>query len=303
MATQPIEPTPQAQMTPVQNIETNLETIKEKLDPKKYNPIMHSQAVIESLPNGVTLIPYVVSIPPHERYTKDVKDGNKTAGFLDGDDAMLAHTAIKRIGRSAGIQLKRTIDEFIQVPDKNGVVQTFLRLEYEASMMLPDGEMITETGGKEELYGGAHCREKIDSKAKRNAIRALLNIPITIPKKDMEKPFVIFKATYDPSAGGIALKMYEAIQAKKEASIAQLYGSTVEPEAIDVQAEPTPNPVDIAPIFEEIKATTNKQALNLVIEKIKGMTLPEDQKDELRKTVLSHSKFLAEVSAQEQAGF
>ncbi|MGB1270597.1 MAG: hypothetical protein ACPG5T_00850 [Endozoicomonas sp.] len=203
----------------------DLASIRDHFDPTKYNPIQHTQAVMDCLPSGCNLVPYVVSIPTHEKWDKS------KASFLKTGEAMVAATAIKRIGRAAGIHLKRTIDEVVEV---NG--NSYLRIEYEATMMLPDGEVITETGGKEEAYSGAHAREKIDTKAKRNAIRQLLNIPITLPTDQLEKPFVIFKPVYQRGVDQRSDKILDAIEAKKDRGLRQLYGGTEE-DVVDVQVE------------------------------------------------------------------
>lgn len=201
------------------------ESNKVYLDYNKYNPIFFTQVVLDYLPKGVEMVPHLLEIPERDIWTK------AKAGFLKTGDVMLSAAAITRIAQAAGVTLKRVTDEVVTM---NGV--TILRLEYEATMMMPDGSIIQEIGGKEEPYtpGQGHSREKTDTKARRNALRRLLGIPVTMSEADIKKPMVIWKAVF--RKGGDIDHIVDAIETGKRKAIATLYGSTVD-DVIDVPSE------------------------------------------------------------------
>lgn len=200
------------------------------MDKNKYNPIFYTETVFQNLPAGVSMAASVVNIPD-----RDLWDSDK-AGFLKGDNVMLSANGYSKLAQAAGIKLERVTNEVTET--KSGPV---LLIEYKASMIQQDGTVISDIGGKEEAYtpGKNHSREKIDTKARRNALRRLMSIPLTMPKAEFSKPMVIFKPVF--SRGGDVDHVVDSIEAKKDESLKALYGGTEPP------AAPTPNG------FEDLK--------------------------------------------------
>lgn len=204
-----------------------MEVIKEKFDPDKYNMIFHTSTVMDMLPAGVVMVPTVITIPQNELWDKAM---DSKLSFLKDGMVELSAPAIKRIGMVAGVKLDKVDEEVKQV---NGV--SFLLIEYRASMLLPDGSVHSEVSGKEEAYQGQHAREKIDTKAKRNAIKALLNIPLSIPKANIDKPFIVLKPVFHRGYSPETDAIMDRIEGAKTYAMDMLYpGQSNQPKALTV---------------------------------------------------------------------
>jgi len=205
----------------------NVASNKQYLDTTKYNPVFYTNAVMDRLPAGVEMHPYTLEIPARDLWTKD------KAGFLKQGQAMLSANAVGRIAQAAGVTLKRVTDEVIKTD--NGQV---LRIEYEAKMILPDGTILSEVAGKEETYtpGKDHSREKTDTKARRNALRRLLGLSVTMDEADFKKPMVIWKTVF--KRGGEMDHIVDAQEASSRNAVKQLYGGTDIIEGDFVTVEP-----------------------------------------------------------------
>lgn len=307
MATQPtqqgllnqppaVQPAAEQKNLPAQHEERQIAAIKEKFDPTKFNMIMFTQAVMDILPPGVQLVPFVVQIPPNEIWDKET---DKALSFLKDGKVMLAHTAFKKIGMAAGVKLERVTEQVKQV--KN---DTYLLIEYRASMLLPDGTVHEEVSGKEEVYAGAHAREKIDTKAKRNAIRALLNIPLTMPKGNVDKPFVILKPVFHRGHSPETDAIIDRIEGAKRDAVAALYPSR-QPQTIEAKFEAPRQPVNIAELSNAIEAANTPEELQAAADKVAKATVSGEERRVLvdaykaRKALLETGEV---TQAQEQGG-
>lgn len=266
----------------------------EYLDYNRYNPICYTQAVFESLPAGVRMVPQVLQIPPRDLWTKD------KASFLKAGDVMLSAVAINRIAKAFGVTLDRVTDEVIEVGGK-----AVLRIEYKATMLMPDGNVQTDIGGKEEPYtpGQQHSREKTDTKARRNALRRLLDIPVTMAEEDMKKPMVVWKAVYE--LGGDVDHIVHAIEAKKVAAIKMLYGSvdTQTGEIVDIRAEhspasnqpvASPEPLTFEAAKAKARAASSLEDLTTLEKALNGVALTTEQRKTLGAVIISRRDELSE---------
>lgn len=232
----------------------NVPENKQYLDTTKYNPVFYSQAVMDYLPKGVEMVPYKLELPDRDIWTK------AKAGFLKQGEVMLSANAISRVAQAAGVTLKRVTDEVVTI--KNATV---LRIEYEAKMLLPDGTVLTEVGGKEEPYtpGVGHAREKTDTKARRNALRRLLVLPLTMDEHDVKKPMIVWKTIF--KRGGEMDHIINAQEAAKTNAIKQLYGGT-DVEVIDVPSEPVADVMDdLRDIIHTAQSPEELQAAGVAI--------------------------------------
>lgn len=244
-----------------------IELVKEKFDPTKYNQIFHTSTVVDMLPAGVELIPSVVNIPQHELWDKAT---DSKLSFLKDGMVELSAPAIKRIGMVAGVKLEK-VTELVKEVNK---VQ-YLLIEYRASMQLPDGSVHWDIAGKEEPYAGQHAREKIDTKAKRNAIKALLNIPLTLPREHVNKPFVVFKPVFRRGYSPETDAILDRIEGAKANAMDMLYGSS-KPE---LKALPSTNQdsgeVGLAELTEMMRTAPDLAQLETLVQA--GMTIKKDE--------------------------
>ncbi len=240
-------------------------------DENKCNPIFYTQSLLQQLPAGVEPVPYVVQLP-----ARDIWTSQTAGGVLKGKQAMLSAQALSRIAQAAGIKLRRVTEEFIDMPMMNNQGQHYmaklLRIEYEASMMLPDGTVITEIGGKEEKYSiGDSARERIDTKARRNALKRLMNLPTSMDVDQLKKPMVIWKFKYHK--GGDVDHVVDSLQGAKTDAIKQLYGGTV-----DVTTRG--NMLGYDELLTQLNAATTPDELRAVGELIEDVPLSKsDRKD------------------------
>lgn len=187
---------------------------------------------------------------------------------------MLSANAISRIAQAAGIKLERVTDDVISASktDEKGNVYNYnvLRIEYKASMMLPDGTVIEEVGGKEEIYtpGHGHGREKIDTKARRNALKRLMNLPTTMDRDEVKKPMVVFKTLFQ--RGGQVDHVVDAMEASQGKAVAALYGTTAVQDPAIIDVEPN-NPHGVETVGDDISSYVDAMARATTIEELKAV--------------------------------
>ena len=254
------------------------------LDTKQYTPIQYSEPLMAALPAGVELKAYKLNIGNADYWSAD-KD---KANFLNKNEIMPSAHLLKRIGQASGVTLRKVtdrVDEFEDFNERGQVIKTrTLLIEYEATMMLADGTVVSDTGGKEEKYtpGVGHSREKIDTKARRNALATLMAVPKKMTIDDLKKPLIVFKPVFN--RGGEVDHIVEAIEGKQNRAIASLYGdTTTESEIIDAVMTETEQPAEVeTPDFKlAIEGCQTVADLEAIGEMIKGFELSDDQRAEL----------------------
>ncbi len=261
-------------MTPTPSEKQQIELIKEKFDPEKYNAIFYTSTVMDMLPPGVVMVPTVIAIPQHEIWDK-ANDSKLT--FLKDNMVELSAPAIKRIGMVAGVKLDKVNEEVKQV---NGI--SFLLIEYRASMILPDGSVHSEVAGKEEAYQGQHAREKIDTKAKRNAIKALLNIPLTIPRANVAKPFIVLKPVFHRGHSPETDAILDRIEGAKNYAMDMLYpGQSSQPKALPGGSFPEAGEQNVNDIIAMIQTAPDLAGLDMLVKESADIPKTEAQRKAL----------------------
>jgi len=249
----------------------------QKLFPmEKYNMVLFSQFLLNVLPDNVVLKPQVVTVNKDDLWDET---NAKEVGLKPGH-VMLKSEKVIGIGQAVGIKLEKVTDRTIEI---NGVAH--LLIEYIASLDLPDGTT-TETPptGKAlpilNSYGKnqAHIHESCDRKAKRNAIKELLQIPTQIPLEQAKKMWVCMKAVYKDGEGGYSNTKTKTINAQGSTAIEALYDEAKpKPEDFLAEIKAANSLPEIQVIsaklteakFDEFTANSIKYSLNVRYQEIK----------------------------------
>jgi hypothetical protein len=293
--------------------ENQIDAIKQKFDPTKFNAIFYTSTVMDMLPAGVVMVPTVIHIPQHELWDKAA---DKKLSFLPDGMVELSAPAIKRIGMVSGVKLEKHDERVhtIMLPAKpqktgyNGNIipaepareATMLLIEYRASMMLPDGTVHSEVSGKEEEYIGQHAREKIDTKAKRNAIKALLNIPLTLPRANVDKPFIVFKPIFHRGHSTETDAILDRIEGAKTYAMDMLYPGSASPapwpmQAIPVQSSASDGEISLAEITDMIRTAPDIDQLDSLVSNSADIPKTEAQRKAIVEAYSQRKTELGEV--------
>lgn len=196
-----------------------IEAFRKMFPTDTYNVVLFSQFILSKLPEGVKLYPQLVEIRNEDLWTSQ----NAAEVGLKPGQAMINSRAVEKIAQAAGVKLEKVRDEEIKIGG-----ELHLLIEYIASVRLPDGtiEQTPPTGKSLPIKtksgnNQAHIRESVDMKARRNACKALLAIPTTLPIEHATRYWVTAKAVYDDTPAGQALRE-KTIQASQTAT-AKLY--------------------------------------------------------------------------------
>lgn len=197
-----------------------LEQLRVLFPTEKYNVVMFSQFLMNALPTGISLKPQFVSVTDEDLW--DQKNA-KEVGLKEGH-VMLKSEKVINLGQAVGIRLEKVLEEEIKL---NGIPH--LRIEYVASLRLPDGTMIksTPTGKSLPIITStgkvqAHIHESVDRKAKRNAIKEMLSIPTQMKKTEAQKIWVCVRAVLGDGSIDSQEQM-KTIQASATAATNALY--------------------------------------------------------------------------------
>ncbi|EMK02837.1 hypothetical protein LEP1GSC166_1869 [Leptospira kirschneri] len=232
---------------------SKLKKLEETFPSEKYNMIMFSQFLMNRLPEGITLKPQFVTVKDD-----DLWDENNAAEVrLKSGHVMLRSEKIINIGQASGIKLRKVRE------DREIVIggEKHLEAAWIASLVLPDGSEIETPVVTKKLpmftsHGKlqAHLSESLERKAKRNAIKELLNIPTSMPREHAQKMWVCLRAVYDPetSAGAKALKIVEG---KATAATALLFDTATE--------------VPAPPVFDQIEARKRGEVIGQKLQEAK----------------------------------
>lgn len=269
---------PNGMINPDAYIDKPKEKLKELLTlfpPSEYRMVLFSQFLMNKFPEGVEFKPQFVTVSDDdiwdERNASEVK--------LKPGHCMLKSEKVIGIGQAVGIQLEKVKDEVVSMGGEE-----YLLIEYIARLQLPDGTVVeTPPSGKQlplkTKFGiQAHVHESCDRKAKRNAIKELLQIPTQIPVAEAKKMWVCCKAVFKDEGGGYSQNQVKTINAQGSTAIEALYDE-VKPKPEDFLAEikaATSLP-EIQAIsaklteakFEEFTANSIKYSLNVRYQEIK----------------------------------
>ncbi|TGN08595.1 hypothetical protein [Leptospira bandrabouensis] len=200
-----------------------LKNLKTLFPTEKYNIVMFSQFLMNSLPEGISLKPQFVTVNDDDLWDeKNASEVNLKPGHV-----MLKSEKVINIAQAMGIRLEKVTEDETKL---NGIPH--LRIEYVASLRLPDGTIvksspvgkslpITTSSGKNQ----AHIYESVDRKAKRNAIKEMLAIPTQMKREEAQKMWVCVRAIVGD--GSIeSLEQGKTIEASATVAKESLYGDT-----------------------------------------------------------------------------
>jgi len=201
-----------------------LEQLRVLFPTEKYNVVMFSQFLMNALPAGISLKPQFVSVTDEDLWDQN---NAKEVGLKEGQ-VMLKSEKVINLGQAVGIRLEKVLEEEIKL---NGIPH--LRIEYVASLRLPDGTMIksTPTGKSLPVITStgkvqAHIHESVDRKAKRNAIKEMLSIPTQMKKTEAQKMWVCVRAVLGDGSVDSQEQM-KTIEASATAATNALYNEEV----------------------------------------------------------------------------
>lgn len=169
-----------------------LKNLRTLFPPEKYNIVMFSQFLMNSLPEGISLKPQFVTVSDDDLWDEKNASGVKlTAGHV-----MLKSEKVINIAQAIGLRLEKVLEEetiLNKIPH--------LRIEYVASLRLPDGTIVKSSPVGKSLpittkdgSNQAHIYENVDRKAKRNAIKEMLSIPTQMKREEAQKMWVCVRA-------------------------------------------------------------------------------------------------------------
>lgn len=198
-----------------------LKNLRTLFPPEKYNIVMFSQFLMNSLPEGISLRPQFVTVSDDDLWDEKNASGVKlTAGHV-----MLKSEKVINIAQAIGLRLEKVLEEetvLNKVPH--------LRIEYVASLRLPDGTIVKSSPVGKSLpittkdgSNQAHIYENVDRKAKRNAIKEMLAIPTQMKREEAQKMWVCVRAVIGD--GSIeSIEQGKTIEASATVAKENLYG-------------------------------------------------------------------------------
>lgn len=225
---------------------------------EKFNFVQLSGFTLSRIPPGVKLYPQLIEVSREDFW--DSKNAPEVG--LKPGHVMMSATFLEKVAQAAGVELRRTAREEISL---GGV--DYIRIEYVASMRLPNGTILEAAPAGKELplrtkSGNiqAHIAESCDRKARRNAIKQILSVPTAIEEKLALRHWVVVKAIYDesqPEARAIA----QEIRREADESRRLLYPAVKDAEV--VPTDPTP-PTGFAELREEMQKAATLDELNAI---------------------------------------
>ena len=227
--------------------------------------------IFAQFPAGTTMLPIPV-IPGHLDAWRGADA--KKMGLKEGMVEPSADFHIK-LANVLGIQLRQV---FAGVTNDTGVDMYSVR--YNAYLTLPNGAVLSvEDEGKDQcLYnsGGlqAHIIENTRKKAKRNAIKALLGIPTSMPEKDFDRPWVVLRPVYHEGVSAETDRIIAEQRTISEENTRRLYGRPT----VDVTAQRGP---DISELQQAIEAAQTLPELEVAQKRIAASRLTGDERAQL----------------------
>ncbi|WCL51457.1 hypothetical protein [Leptospira sp. GIMC2001] len=257
--------------------EEKLDALQTLFPREKYNMVLFSQFLMNCLPANVVLKPQIVTVTKDDIWDERNAEG---VGLKKGH-VMLKSEKVIGIGQAVGIKLDKVTDKTIEI---GGVAH--LLIEYVASLDLPDGTpSITPPTGKalpiltSSGKNQAHVHESCDRKAKRNAIKELLQIPTQLPLEQAMKMWVCMKAVYKDDDGGFSANKIKTINAQATQATTLLFD-------------------DKGPTYDEllseIEKAESKVELESILAKVNNSKFESVFEDSLRHRMNLRHRHLAE---------
>ncbi|TGL04972.1 hypothetical protein EHQ43_10025 [Leptospira bouyouniensis] len=198
-----------------------LKNLRTLFPPEKYNIVMFSQFLMNSLPEGISLKPQFVTVSDDDLWDEKNASGVKlTAGHV-----MLKSEKVINIAQAIGLRLEKVLEEetiLNKIPH--------LRIEYVASLRLPDGTIVKSSPVGKSLpittkdgSNQAHIYENVDRKAKRNAIKEMLAIPTQMKREEAQKMWVCVRAVVGDGSTE-SQEVGKTIEASATVATENLYG-------------------------------------------------------------------------------
>lgn len=248
-----------------------LQKLQAFLAESKYNMPLLEANILSQMPKGSSFVPIPV-IP-----TK--------ADCWHGDDARKMKLKEGHVEPSANFNIKlanmldiKLVEVFAGVTNDTGSPMYAVR--YNAGLQLPNGELLTaENEGKDqELYNSvgkqAHIVESTRKKAKRNAIKNLLNIPTSMPEEEFLRPWILLRPVFRPGISEETDAIIASRQIKSEEAKAMLYGG----KAVDPQAGEV---TDIKALFAAIESAQNLDELMAAQKRVAAARITSDERLQL----------------------
>ena len=181
------------------DFEGRLAKFQEFKNSSNVNLVMLEQSILSQIPKGVTLVPIPIIPDTSDAWTEEKVTGKRSP---DGPRVEPSAEFLLKMANYLGIKLTQT---FCGVVKDTGT--EMFEILYTASMRLPNGEIISveNVGKAQQLRTSAgtqqaHIKESTDKKAKRNAVKAFLNLPTMMSKADFERPWVLFRPAIKPES-------------------------------------------------------------------------------------------------------
>lgn len=171
--------------------------------------------ILQNVPEGVKWLPVPIIPKASDGWGENPEDAKKMK--LKEGHVEPSADFLNRISSIMGIVLKEVFSGVV-----NDAGQPMYRVRYNAFLALPNGLILQkENQGKDQaIYDKAgeniiaHVVESTRKKAERNAIKALLGIPTTMPREEFFRPWIVLVPIFDN-------KSQEAIQITVEAKQAE----------------------------------------------------------------------------------
>lgn len=227
--------------------------------------------LLTQFPEGTNLLP--MPIMPTALDAWRGEDARKMK-LKEGQVEPSADFVIK-IGNLLGIRLTKI---FEGVTEDTGTKMYSCR--YNAALTLPNGAVLTveEEGKDQELFTAsgkqAHIIESTRKKAKRNAIKALLGIPTSMPEALFDRPWVLLRPVFHAGISTETDRIIAQQQEQTEQNQKLLYAQ----KPIDIQAEEV---VSVEELTAAIETANTKAELDVVGKRIRTARLTGDERTQL----------------------
>lgn len=165
--------------------------------------------IFQNVPAGTKVIPVPVFPKPSDAWTAETT----RIKYRDGEVEPSADFLL-RLANTMGVKLVQTFAGIVEGPPP------MYSVRYNATLLLPSGQVLAvENEGKDvSPYNNdgtlqAHVVEATRKKAKRNAIKALLGLPTTMPAAEFNRPWIVLRPEFTP---GVSAETDALIEIQKQ---------------------------------------------------------------------------------------
>jgi hypothetical protein len=281
-----------------------LERFQSFMAQNKYNLPLWATNLLAQFPAGTTLLPMPYYPTKQDAWRgADARKMQLKEGHVEPSADFIIN-----LGNLLGVTLRKVFEGPVNM-DGNRMYS----VRYNAYLMLPNGAMLTvEEEGKDQMMYHekglqAHIVENTRKKAKRNAIKALLNIPTTMTEGDFDRPWVLLRPLFH--AGSPETDRILAEQAAiAEQSRRLLYSPVDVPsggQTVDVQASKPamPQELSVAQVIQRVREAANMAALDALAKEVADMRLTTAERDQIKAAYADQKKLIEEAAKKDQGGF